>query len=95
MTDDQIKLKIHEMLHSIYARMFTRVLYTARNCVEYRKDKPEEVMKEMENIANPEKWDYSGLLSKEDKRVLETLEYLLSDRKELSRYKEWKPINQL
>lgn len=62
------------------------------SCVEYRQDKPEDVMKEMEHIADASKWDYSGLLNKEDKAVLETLEYLLDDdREEIRRYTHWEP----
>ncbi len=62
------------------------------NCVEYRQDKPDEVMKQMEHIANPGKWDYSGLLREDEKAVMEVLEYLLhDDMKELRVYKFWEP----
>jgi hypothetical protein len=50
------------------------------------------MLKEFEYIANPAKWDYCGLLSKDEKAVLEMLEFLVDDsQKEIRKYKEWKP----
>lgn len=89
---EEMELKATKMLLNIYSGMFSSIRQTARNCVEYRKDKPDEVFKEMEHIANPAKWDYCGLLNKEDKAILETLEYLLNDdMKEVRKYKHWQP----
>lgn len=89
----QMELKATKMLMKIYRSMFFQIRQRAMNCVEYRKDKPEDVYEQMAHIANPAKWDYSGLITKEDKAVLETLEYLLDDnQEEIYKYKEWNPI---
>lgn len=93
MPSDKFELKAYKMLATIYAGMFHTVRSTAMRCVEYRQDKPEEVMKEMEHIANPDKWDYCGLLNKDNKAVLETLEFLLDDDMGKIRiYNAWKPM---
>lgn len=89
----QMELKAYKILYETYLRMFMRIRTTACNCVEYRKDKPEEVFKEMEYISNPDKWDYCGILNKQDKAVLETLQYLLNDNnQEIQRYTGWQPM---
>ncbi len=91
--NNNMELKAHKILHDIYARMFNRIWNTARNCVEYKKEKPDEVFKEMEHISNPAKWDYCGILSKEDMAVLEVLEYLMNDdQTEIRKHKSWEPI---
>lgn len=91
--NDEMKLKAYKLLAEIHESMISRITHEARTRTEYGKDKPEESQKWMEYIGNPAKWDYCGLLKKEDIKVLETLEYLLDDdMKEIRRYKEWKPI---
>lgn len=73
------ELKAYKILANIRGAMLSRIEHEARNKTEYCKDKPEESQKWMEYIADPSKWDYCGLLKKEEKAVLETLEYLLND----------------
>lgn len=90
---DKMELKIHKILSDIRDGMLRKVIFESRNRVEYCQDKPEEFVKWMEYFANPDKWDHCGLLSSEDKKVLETLEYLLDDNMvEIRRYKKWKPM---
>jgi hypothetical protein len=87
-------LKAYKLLAQLRGQMLSRIEHEAKNKTEYCKDKPEKSQELMEYISNPAKWDHCGLLSKEDKKVLETLEYLLNDdAKEIKRYTEWKPIN--
>jgi len=74
-----MELKAYKMLAQIRGSMLSTIEREARNKVEYCKDKPEESQKWMGHIANPEKWDFCGLLRKEDKKLLEMLEYLLDD----------------
>jgi hypothetical protein len=54
-----------------------RIIQKLRDCVEYRKDKPEEILDTLENIVNQGKWDYCGIQNKEDTAVVKTLENLL------------------
>jgi len=76
---ENTELKAYKLLAKIRGVMLSRIEHEARNKAEYCKDKPEDSQKWMEYIANPEKWDYCGLLAKEEKKVLEVLEYLLDD----------------
>ena len=92
MTSNNMELKAYKLLAQLRLQMLNHVRREARNCVEYRKDKPEDVFKVMEHISNPGKLEYCGLIRKEDKLVMETLEYLLND--ELSEIwinKDWAP----
>jgi len=76
---ENIELKAYKLLAKIRGKMLSKIQHEARNKVEFCKDKPEEYQKWIEYIANPEKWDYCGLLKKEEKKELEILEYLLDD----------------
>lgn len=91
--EDKITVKAKDMLLQIRSNMLASIQQRARNIVEYNKgDKPDEMLELFGNIANPAKWDYCGLLSKQDITTLEVLEYLLNDNQDkISRYKEWKP----
>ena len=62
--------------------------------MEYHDNKTkEEVVEKFDNIANPAKWDKTGILRSEERAKLELLEYLLNDNlNEVSKYKEWKPL---
>lgn len=89
---DVMKLKTYKLLAEIRGKFLSRIISDARNKTEYFKDNVEELSKFTEFIANPKKWDYCGMLSKEDIKVLETLEYLLDDEQdEIYPYPEWKP----
>jgi len=88
-----MELKVYQLLAKIRNGMLSKIRHEAINKTEYCQDKPDRVLEWMEFIANPAKWDYSGLLSKEDKKLLEVLEYLIDDdMTEIRQYKEWKPI---
>lgn len=91
---NEMELKAYKMLAQIRGSMLSSIRQRAMNKVEYGKiEKPEELTDLYEYIANPDKWEYCGLLSKEQKAILETLEYLLNDdQKEPFKYKEWKPL---
>jgi len=93
MTNEKMELKAYKLLAELRRQMLSRIKHEARLKTEFCKDKPEESQLWMEYISNPAKWDYCGIISKEDKKVLETLEYLLDDEmSEIRRYNEWKPI---
>lgn len=95
MGNEDIELKAYKLLAQIRGSMLSKITFEARNRVEYDKDKPEKSQLWMEYISNPDKWDYCGILSKEDKHVLETIEYLLNDDyTEIRRYKGWNPPEQ-
>jgi len=88
-----MELKAYKLLAELQGRLLARIKDKIRNKVEYCKDKPDEIFELMEYISNPAKWDYCGLLSKEDKAVLETIEFLLDDKMEnIRKYGEWKPM---
>ena len=78
MTND-MELKAYKLLAKIRGSILSRIEHEARNKAEYSKDKPEDLQKWMEYFGNPEKWDYCGILKKEQHLVLKTLEYLLDD----------------
>lgn len=88
-----MQLKAYKMLAQIRGSMLNQVRQRAMNKVEYIKgEKPDELLELLTNIANPAKWSYCGLLSAEDKAILEVLEFLLNDeQKEVRKYYEWKP----
>lgn len=89
----EMQLKAYKFLANTYAKMFMRVRNTAMNAVEYKKEKPEEVFEQMQNIANPAKWNYCGIINTEDKAVLEFVEYLLNDgQTEIRKYNFWEPL---
>ena len=88
----KMELKAVRILADIRGELLRNIDRQARNKVQYFKDNPEEVFKQMEFISNPGKWDYCGLLHKEDIKVMEVLEYLLDDKQdEIIPYKEWTP----
>jgi len=92
-TSEKMELKAYKLLAQLRYDMLSRIQNEARNKVEYRKDKPEESQQLLEYIANPAKWDHCGLLRKEDKKLLEILEFLLDDNAaEIRPYGEWKPM---
>ena len=86
-----MELKAYKMLSEIRGSILSRIFQESRNVVEFNSS-PEKMEEKFRNISNPGKWDYCGLLSKEDKRTLEVLEYLINDdRKEIFKYKDWDP----
>ena len=94
MENNLIKLKLYQLLAEIQKNMLNKIQREARNNVEYLKDndKSDNAILWMEYISNPAKWEYSSILSKEDKKLLETIEYLLDDDADkICRYSEWKP----
>lgn len=87
-----MELKAYKILAEIRGSMLSTIIREARNKMEYyNPNEPDNVIKLLQHIANPAKWDYCGLLRKEDMKVLEILEFLLDDSMTESRpYKEWK-----
>lgn len=74
--------------------MLSKLITDAQRKTEFPSSE-QDLREWIEGIANPAKWDYFGLLSKEEVRELELLEYLLNDdRNEIVRYAEWKPQKQ-
>ncbi|MFA7307587.1 MAG: hypothetical protein WC026_13045 [Hyphomicrobium sp.] len=92
MANEKMELKAYKLLADLQGKLLDRITLEAERKAEYCKDKPEESQKWMEYISNPDKWDYCGLMSKEDMKVLDTIEYLLNnDATEIKKRKEWKP----
>ena len=74
-----IKLKAYKILAEIRSRMLSRLESEARTKLQYSKNDPESLIQFIESIGYPDKWEYYGTLSKEDKEVMETIEYLLKE----------------
>lgn len=74
-----IELKAYYLLSRIRGAMLSRIEHEAKNKAMYCTEKPEESQLWMGYIADSSKWDYCGLLKKEEKSVLEVLEFLLDD----------------
>lgn len=92
MTSEKMEFKAYKLLAQIRKDIIWKIQNEARNRIQYCKEKPEEFAKLVEYISNPGKWDYCGLLNKEDKRVLEVVEYLLNDdMDEIRKYESWEP----
>lgn len=92
MSNKNMELKAVRILADIRGELIGNIRHQVRNKVQYSKDDPDDVFKEMEFISNPAKWEYCGLLKKEDMKVMEVLEYLLDDNQDgIIPYKEWKP----
>jgi len=92
MSNKKMELKAVKILSDIRGELLNNIQHQVRNKVQYFKDNPEEVFKQMEFISNPGKWDYCGLLHKEDIKVMEVLEYILDDKQDgIIPYKEWTP----
>lgn len=92
MSNEKMELKAYKLLAELRGELIGNIRHQVRNKVQYSKDDPEDVFKQMEYISNPAKWDYCGLLKKEDMKVLSTLEFLLDDKQEInSPYREWTP----
>ncbi len=86
-----MELKAYKLLAELRGNMLSFIRNEAKTKIVYNSNKPEEMSKLLLHIADPSKWNYCGLLKNEDKKVLETLEYLLNDDDiEIYRYKEWK-----
>lgn len=89
-----INKKAIQELAKIDRQLLHGILSRVRNLVEYdHVHTHEDMVKTLENIATPEKWDYIGLCSKEEKSNKELLEYLLNDSaKDIVKHKWIKPI---
>ena len=78
-----MELKAYKLLAQLRGSALSAIQHNASNKTQYCKDDTEEIKKWLEYIGNPGKWDYCGILSKKDKKVLETLEYLVNDDREI------------
>ena len=84
---EKIEYKAYKLLAELRKSLLTKIVHEAKNKVQYS-DNPEDMKKWMEYISNPEKWDYSGIMRKEDLRIMEVLEYLVNDdANEIIKYK--------
>ncbi len=83
-----IEIKATRILLNLHAQLLNGIMFKIDNIVQYKQDKPEEIMAVLENISNPERWEYCGIINDKDKVVIEVLEYLLNDdQKEIHKYK--------
>jgi len=74
--------KIHKKLYKLNASILSQIVHRARTNHEYYKDTEEGNKKTSElmgDIGNIDKWDYSGICSKENTNMIKFLEYLIND----------------
>ena len=91
MKSEIAEVKIYKLLYGIQQNMLSRIMYDAQNIVQFSEGKPELTEKLINMITTPSKWDYYGFVSKEDKRLMEVLGYLLDDEaKDIGTYKDFK-----
>lgn len=78
--DDLTKLKIYKKLYQLNSSIVSSMYYKGRTRLEYREhDKEKSDSQFIESIGDKQKWEYHGICSKEDIKMIEFLEYLLND----------------
>lgn len=83
MESKNIELKAYKLLAELRGKALNTIKFEASNKTQYCENNPEEFKIWIGYIGSAEKWDYCGILSKENLKVLETLEYLLNDSVEI------------
>lgn len=71
------KEKAYKVLYEQYKAMYSRILHRATNALQYgQKDDHEKLIRTIVETGN---YPESGLISKADQQMVETLQYLLDD----------------
>lgn len=73
----QFEAKAYKRLYEMYKSTLLTIINKARNTVEYHKDTSDENRKLVEFIADEKKWDYCGIESKTDAKIIDELEKCL------------------
>ena len=91
----KVKHKALKELAQINENLLRGILGRIRNAVEYSHiQTDEDRLKLLTNIATPDKWNYIGLISNEDKAIKEVLEYLMDKESTKIRINNWTKPNQ-
>lgn len=90
MDNNLIAKKANEIQSNLDREVLYGILSRIRNMVEYSDNATvEELLGKLRNIADPDKWDYIGLLSEKDRAVRDTVTYLLSNKDKVAK-EQWK-----
>jgi hypothetical protein len=73
----QFEARAYKRLYELYRMTLGTITTRAINCVEYALDKPEDVKKLMQYIADRSKWDYCGIECKQTTIAINELEKCL------------------
>lgn len=65
---DKFKERAYEILYEKYKELFEHIKKDAMNKIEYGKDKDK--IEFLSFIANPKKYSYNGIMSKEDIKIV-------------------------
>jgi hypothetical protein len=83
-----IELKIYKKLYQINSSILRTIMHNSLSRFEYRDrldvdaaEKEKRDIQLIESIAKKDKWDYHGICSKEDIKLMEFLEYLIDDKR--------------
>jgi len=76
-----VEAKIYKRLYREYRCLYHRILMRAKNRIDYPQGEEQSKLDHefIEIINNIEKYDYYGLVSKEDAAVIKVLENLLEE----------------
>jgi dihydroxyacetone kinase-like predicted kinase len=73
----QFEAKAYKRLYELYKGTLLTIINKAKNSAEYLADKPEEMKKAMEYIADEKQWDYCGIEDKTTSKIIDELEKCL------------------
>lgn len=82
-----IELKIYRKLYELNSAVLRTIIHRTQGRLDCRDNKSVGVSKEqeyielMESIAKKEKWDFHGICSNDNIKLMEFLEYLLDNKK--------------
>ena len=92
-TTKQMELKAWRRLAELRGMALGQIIHRALTEVQYSKDKPERLFEKMGYFANPESWNYDGIMSDIEQAEMRLLEFLLDDeRNEIGKtVRDWRP----
>ena len=81
MSKNNFKEKVYKLLYEKYKRLYVIIQTRANNVISY--GQKEDWKKFLETIINEDTQESTGIISKQDKELISTLEYLIDDDKEV------------
>lgn len=81
MSTNLIREKVYKLLYEEYQVLYGRILQRARNVQEYGKG--DDAMSLITSIVDTDKYDHCGLQSKQDTKMVQTLQYLINDERKV------------
>lgn len=75
---DLMRQKSYKILMQEYRAMYNRIVSRCKTGLEFGQTK-EDYKKVLEMITDKSQYDYNGLMNRETRNIVDTLEYLLDD----------------